>query len=222
MRRGSHVVAALSIMVRHSEAHPDLRLPHREGVRSRVRDLHGRTGMERRTRMEGGLTFGLGLLVMLKTTTSTTACESQSGSTVASDSMSSDASSVEAAANAGGDAATRDASVPCPESQSLPTCPAAPGAVDCARPEIGCGLDALPSGLPCSAPAQCSASIYPCHDWQKYIGIERVDDYICSCDGGHWSCDDCYLGAALCAEAPDGAPLVPSFIVDAATDASGE
>jgi hypothetical protein len=53
-----------------------------------------------------------------------------------------------------------DSAPSCPPSQSQPTCPVAPGAIDCARPEIGCGLDSLPTGLACSAPAQCSALIY--------------------------------------------------------------
>ncbi len=89
----------------------------------------------------------------------------------------------------------------CPDFQSQPECPAAPGAVDCARPDVGCGLDSLPTGLPCTAPAQCAAIIYPCPDWQKYIGAERTDGYICSCTGGRWSCDDCDLGEALCQDA---------------------
>ena len=118
------------------------------------------------------------------------------------------------------DAATDAAALACPDFQSQPTCPVAPGAVDCTRPDIGCGLDALPSGLSCSAPAQCSALIYPCPDWQKSIGGERTDGYICSCTNNHWSCDDCDPGAALCTEAPDGARLYPPPVVDAAADAS--
>jgi hypothetical protein len=56
--------------------------------------------------------------------------------------MRSDASAVEAATDAGADAGASDASVLCPDFQSQPTCPAAPGAVDCARPSIGCGPSA--------------------------------------------------------------------------------
>ena len=106
----------------------------------------------------------------------------------------------------------------CPAFQSQPTCPVAPGAMDCARPSIGCGLDALPTGLSCSGSAQCSALIYPCRDWQKYIGAERTDLYVCSCVGGRWSCDDCWEGAAICQEAPDGASVLPTPLVDAASD----
>jgi hypothetical protein len=95
----------------------------------------------------------------------------------------------------------------CPNFQSQPTCPVAPGAMDCARPEIGCGLDALPSGLPCSGTAQCSLVVYPCPDWQGHISAELNDGYICSCVGDRWSCDDCNVGEALCALAPDAAPL---------------
>jgi hypothetical protein len=88
-----------------------------------------------------------------------------------------------------------DSAPSCPF-HSQPTCPVAPGAIDCAGLEIGCGLDSLPAGLSCLAPAQCSALIYPCPDWQSHIGFERTDGYICSCVGGRWSCDDCWLGNA--------------------------
>jgi hypothetical protein len=104
----------------------------------------------------------------------------------------------------------------CP-SAVLPDCPIAAGATDCSPFDLVCGLDSLPTGMPCSAPAQCSIPIDPCPDWQQHEGSERVDGYVCSCVDGRWSCDDCWEGASLCAEAPDGAPLVPAF-EDAATD----
>jgi hypothetical protein len=110
-----------------------------------------------------------------------------------------------------------DSAPSCPPSQSQPTCPVAPGAIDCARHEIGCGLDSLPTGLACSAPAQCSALIYPCPDWQSYVPLERTDGYICSCVGGRWSCDDCWLGTALCV-ALDGSPFLQAPVADAASD----
>ncbi len=113
----------------------------------------------------------------------------------------------------------------CPaNAPTLPTCPVAPGAMDCAGLEIGCGLDALPIGLSCSGHAQCSAPIDPCPDWQKYIGGERIDGYICSCVNDRWSCDDCWLGEGLCQEAPDGASLYPLPAADAGLDgpATGE
>jgi hypothetical protein len=99
----------------------------------------------------------------------------------------------------------------------LPDCPIAPGVSDCSRSDLVCGLDSLPTGTPCSAPAQCSMLIDPCPNWQKYTG-ERADGYVCSCLDGHWSCDDCSMGAGLCAEAPDGAPLVSPVLVDGAAD----
>ncbi len=92
----------------------------------------------------------------------------------------------------------------------LPDCPVAADAADCSPFDFPCGLDALPTGEPCSAPAQCSMLIDPCPDWQEHAG-ERVDGYVCSCLDGRWSCDDCSRGAGLCAEAPDGAPLAAAF-----------
>jgi hypothetical protein len=94
----------------------------------------------------------------------------------------------------------------CPSFGSVGVCPVAPDASDCNRPTIGCGLDALPAGQTCSGPAQCSSLIYPCPNWQAYVGDELTDGYICSCVGNVWSCEDCSPGAAVCAEAGPDAP----------------
>jgi hypothetical protein len=58
--------------------------------------------------------------------------------------------------------------------------------------------------------------IYPCPNWQQYVGAELTDGYICSCLNGVWSCDDCNPGAGLCAEA--GPPSSPN---DASVDGGG-
>jgi hypothetical protein len=78
----------------------------------------------------------------------------------------------------------------CPNS-SLAGCPVASDA-NCSNAFVGCGLDALPTGLACLAPAQCTMLIQP------IAGCGRTDGYVCSCIGGKWSCDDCNLGTASC------------------------
>ncbi len=77
----------------------------------------------------------------------------------------------------------------CPE-VNLSPCPDAPDAAPCGV--SGCGLDALPVGLACQGASQCSIAIQP------IAGCGRIDGYVCSCIGGHWSCDDCAVGAAEC------------------------
>jgi hypothetical protein len=59
--------------------------------------------------------------------------------------------------------------------------------------------------------------IFPCPDWQKYGDVQRTDGYVCSCVDGRWSCDDCWMGASLCSEAPDGALLFPPPLADDAS-----
>jgi hypothetical protein len=93
-----------------------------------------------------------------------------------------------------GDASSAYASA-CPES-TLPSCPVAGDASNCAG---GCGLDSLPEGLACSGMSQCSMLVQPTP------GCARTDGYVCSCVSGRWSCDDCWLGTALC-EAGTGDP----------------
>ncbi|MGO9835768.1 MAG: hypothetical protein ACLP1X_16315 [Polyangiaceae bacterium] len=104
----------------------------------------------------------------------------------------------------GGPSSDGSASASCPPSQSQAECPVAPGAL-CAvndDPFSGCALNALPTGLGCSGQEQCSIAILPCAgEVQGWAGAGRVDGYICSCVSGRWSCDDCYLGEALCADA---------------------
>jgi hypothetical protein len=94
----------------------------------------------------------------------------------------------------------------CPNFQSLPTCQAAPGAMYCTNVALGCGLDAVPSGLQCTGPSQCAMTVYPCPGWQTDPagGGGITDGYICSCVAGHWACEDCSEGAGTCSEA--GAP----------------
>jgi hypothetical protein len=55
-----------------------------------------------------------------------------------------------------------------------------------------CTVDALPQGLACAGKSQCQAVVGPLPQ------CGRVDGYICSCIDGHWSCDDCAIGGALC------------------------
>jgi hypothetical protein len=47
-------------------------------------------------------------------------------------------------------------------------------------------------------------AIDPCPDSPRYAGSERIDAYVCTCTSGHWRCVDCYEGASLCVESPDG------------------
>jgi hypothetical protein len=83
-------------------------------------------------------------------------------------------------------------------------CPVADGGV-CVLdddPYYGCAPNALPSGLACSGQEQCSMPILPCAgEIPSGAGAGPVDGYICSCVGGRWSCEDCYVGDALCADA---------------------
>jgi hypothetical protein len=62
--------------------------------------------------------------------------------------------------------------------------------------------------------------VFPCPDWQRYGDVQRTDGYVCSCIDGRWSCDDCWVGASLCSEAPDGAPLISSGFGAGDDDAS--
>jgi hypothetical protein len=97
----------------------------------------------------------------------------------------------------------------CPSSlQSVSVCAPTPGGVYVNdNPTLGCALDALPSGLPCSGAAQCSMLILPClYEVQTWAGAGRVDVYVCTCVGLHWSCEDCDTGA-VCAEGTDAALL---------------
>jgi hypothetical protein len=97
----------------------------------------------------------------------------------------------------------------CPAIETMATCPVAPGAL-CLHggPAVGCALDGLPSGMSCSGHAQCSMPVLPCpNEVQTWSGTGRVDGYVCSCLDDRWSCDDCAMGGAVCAEAPDAGPL---------------
>jgi hypothetical protein len=108
----------------------------------------------------------------------------------------------------------------CPYFQSVPSCPIAADAASCSARSAGCGLDSLPIGAACTGSQQCAAVIYPCPNWQDFVGAELTDGYICSCVNGVWACTDCDPGAGLCAEA--GAPAPDDASVDgAALDAGG-
>jgi hypothetical protein len=118
----------------------------------------------------------------------------------------------------------------CPAVSQLAVCTPAP-VTDCSNASLGCGLDALPTGLACLPTAQCAMAIDPCPDWQMHLGSERTDGYVCTCIGGRWSCDDCFEGESLCAEQPDGAasdaptndgPLEAANSVDAAPSDAGD
>jgi len=108
----------------------------------------------------------------------------------------------------------------CPSPGPSTTCSVAPGGLCVGnRPDLGCALNAVPTGLPCSGHTQCSLSILPCPDEvQTWAGGGRVDGYVCSCINDQWSCDDCWLGEALCAEEPDGESSVPAPLEDAGSD----
>jgi hypothetical protein len=104
----------------------------------------------------------------------------------------------------GGPSSDGSSSSSCPASQSVAECPAAPGGscVVSDLPQTGCAPNALPSGLGCSGQQRCAMPILPCAgEVQGWAGGGRVDGYICSCVSGRWSCDDCYAGEALCADA---------------------
>jgi hypothetical protein len=103
----------------------------------------------------------------------------------------------------GGSSSDASSSSSCPGYQSLAECLVAPGGlcVVSDAPLSGCAPNALPSGLGCSGQEQCAMEILPCPgEVQSWDGAGRVDGYICSCVGGRWSCDNCYLGRALCAD----------------------
>jgi hypothetical protein len=115
------------------------------------------------------------------------------------------------------------ASGSCPTFHSVPTCAPAPGAA-CFQdnPDEGCGQGALPEGLPCEGASQCELSIFRCSDWQQSSGNSITDGYVCSCDGGQWSCTDCDEDEGICAVEGGGTPGAEagSFPgLDAAADA---
>ena len=88
----------------------------------------------------------------------------------------------------------------CPTfNDSIPTCPLGSDAGGC---NLGlgdnCSVEALPQAQACSGMAQCQARIGPLPE------CSRVDAYICSCIDGHWSCDDCAVGATLCRDGSAG------------------
>jgi hypothetical protein len=97
-----------------------------------------------------------------------------------------------------------DAAGSCPAPQSLAECPVASGGLCVVEddPYSGCATNALPSGLACSGPQQCSMPVLPCAgEIQSGAGAGRVDGYVCSCVDGLWSCDDCYVGEGACVDA---------------------
>jgi len=91
----------------------------------------------------------------------------------------------------------------CPSDfQSLTVCTPPAGSLCVGQdPTLGCTLDALPSGLPCSGSAQCTLRILPCPN------EVQTDSYLCTCLDSHWSCDDCAPGSARCAAVLDAAPI---------------
>ena len=112
------------------------------------------------------------------------------------------------ASDAGPDVTNSAYASTCPES-TLPSCPLAGDASSCAA---GCGLDSVPDGVACSGLSQCSMLVQPTP------GCARTDGYVCSCVGGRWSCDDCWLGTALCEAggAPEAAAS-DAAVADAST-----
>jgi hypothetical protein len=107
----------------------------------------------------------------------------------------------------------------CPNFQSLPTCAPASTA-DCVQQKasLGCGVDALPTGLACTGSAQCSLIVYPCPgEVQSFTGGGRTDGYVCTCVDSRWACDDCNVGAALC---PEAGPPPEAGPTDAAPDSA--
>jgi hypothetical protein len=94
----------------------------------------------------------------------------------------------------------------CPVFPDNSTCPSVSDASGCDLSfGTNCTASALPQGLPCAGHTQCGAVIGPVD------GCGRVDAWICSCIEGHWACDDCDVGAAVCDggsaaayELPDG------------------
>jgi hypothetical protein len=81
----------------------------------------------------------------------------------------------------------------CPTSGGpLAECPIVPDARVCTP--AGCPPEALPTGLQCTAPAQCSILINP--------GC-RTDGYVCSCVNDRWTCNDCSMGTGVCFLAND-------------------
>ena len=105
----------------------------------------------------------------------------------------------------------------CPSDfQSLTVCTPPEGSLCVDEdPTLGCNLDALPSGLPCSGSAQCSLLIFPCPNELQ------TDSYLCTCLDSHWSCEDCAPGSARCAVVSDAAPIDAAASDAAASDEDG-
>jgi hypothetical protein len=112
-------------------------------------------------------------------------------------------SSARAAPDGAADARQGLSSVDCPLSSQVAACQPAPTSA-CTDPALGCAPDALPTGLGCAGDLQCSMAIDPCPGSPRYAGGERIDIYVCTCASGRWKCVDCFEGASLCVESPDG------------------
>lgn len=160
---------------------------------------------------------------------SATQTESGDGSTAAdADSGSGfpgvDGSDMDVAQVADGSPSNEGSFSQCPTSQSQALCAAAPSGpcVVNDAPASGCSSNALPNRLACSGRAQCALEVLPCaNEVETWVGAGRVDGYICSCIDGQWSCDDCYPGEALCAEAGAASDGGPEGAIDGAASADG-
>lgn len=111
-------------------------------------------------------------------------------------------------------------SADCPLASQVAACQPAPASA-CSDPALSCAPDALPAGLACTGVAQCSMAVDPCPGWPRYAGSERTDTYVCTCSSGRWRCVDCYEGASLCVESPDGS-LYFGGGADGGPDAGGD